>query len=752
MLKGFRTKLVSVFILVACASSNLTFAADTLPNLKGLSPVQASQKLDELFQIAKTSPERHPNLVQYFLDPKRVQEMYFEKPAKELALWQIEQTLSLSKASQVASNKNLPLNHVRPEVKELQSLIEQQFLGTKKISPLSGLSDQILNDLEHKLLTTPAETQLLQKSRASVRFQYNSAEHLVKASRLNLIEKLNAVKAFNQDEILPYISGLTEELPKTNRTNLFGALKPLNEKAIRDIEIFKRELMEAPPSVRARTIQYLYELNPPSPALARKLVLKDLQDHPIYRPVFDAFFEAYPKEVKAKIAGDIMSALNAENGVSLGTSSAKFSLKTMLETRGAFGVKMGQTIYSLRIAEGPIQEELGALLNAADRPTRAEVIERTLNAFQEAKIPVQSIDQVIGSGSVNYVVKATLLDPETKKPVEAIIRFQRTGVQQQALKENEYFSNALKKLMKHPNPEVRDLALKANIARQGAMKTLELGGSEIDLSLERNTFPEAQRIYSKSGNRTLSGYMIDVSQPRPEFQKLVKSELQSEVSIYSFEKNTSWEKVANKESKEVLRKIAKDIVSVEMDAILNGNFDKDGHAGNWLIDPERKKLIRIDTAQLTHIPKHELDKFKQGIKLIVNPYVTKYDAEKLSKALDGVLELDNGAPLWNRKMIDEIIHDPKLLSSQPENRLFVFRDLLEEKLKMPVRIRPHANDAMIAISKLKGFEEYMGKEQFKLLMAEKMFSIPELINAGTNFLRECTPQELMRAILMKPRQ
>lgn len=710
----------------------------------------------------------------FFNDPARVQEMYFEKPAKKLALWQIENRVPVHELQ--TQSKGLNLNDQRKEILILKKTLDEQFYSSssllgKKVTPLHGLTDQILDDLEQKLLTTASETKLLDQSRSSVKSGYESSEQLIKSSRLNLLEKINVVKGFPEDEVIMYLLGLSKEVPQPKRTSYFKLLNPLNDKATRDLEIFRRELLEAPPSVRAKTIENVYQKVAPSKEVARKLILKDLDSDPTLRSVFDAFYEAYPKEVQAKMVGEMASALGTEAGIGIpnlnaktiselaqnaskdaSKSELKFSLKKALETRGAFGIKMGQSIHSLRLVDGPLQEELAQLLNEADTPTRREVIERTLEAFKNSPQTVKSVGPVIGSGSVNYVVQVTLEGPKTKKLEEAIIRFQRKGVQEQALKENQYLTKALNELMKNEHPQVRDLAVKGQLAKNGAMKTLEIGGSEMDLSLERTLYPEARSIYDRGAYQTKSGYSIQVSKPLDDFQKLIPESLQQQISIYSFEENTSWKKLKATLPPEKLKEISYDIANTELDAIFKGHFDKDGHMGNWLVDPKRNKIIRIDTAQLTKINSKDLEKFKEAIKLVVNPYTTQYDAKKLSNVLDGLFSMEGGETLWSPKMVNDIIHDPKLLKAAPEERLFVFRDLLEERVKMPVSIRPHANDAMIALSKLKGFEEHMGETAFKKLLVEKLYKPQELVKAGVNFLRECTAEELFRALLLKPRK
>ena len=107
-----------------------------------------------------------------------------------------------------------------------------------------------------------------------------------------------------------------------------------------------------------------------------------------------------------------------------------------------------------------------------------------------------SIDDRVGSGSINYVQGVTVeFDGQS---MSAVARIRRDYIEGIVANENEVWMNTVGDLRASGDPVEATMADIVEEARRQSMSTLSVGGVELNLSIERDNFGPALQTYQRS--------------------------------------------------------------------------------------------------------------------------------------------------------------------------------------------------------------------------------------------------------------
>ena len=169
-------------------------------------------------------------------------------------------------------------------------------------------------------------------------------------------------------------------------------------------------------------------------------------------------------------------------------------------------------------------------------------------------------------------------------------------------------------------------------------------------------------------------------------QQMVDPEKQTLFSFYEKVNHTPLEQVQD----ERLRggNCREVIVDSELRAFFeNGVYDPDGHPGNWLIDSDKREIVRIDYAQLRTTPEGEREAFKRVFAGLI-----KSEAPFFLRSL--------WPPTWPLSLESTVDRErlvPAIQSASskvdftqwegPQEKLFALRNAIQDELSDAQRIR-----------------------------------------------------------------
>jgi hypothetical protein len=322
-------------------------------------------------------------------------------------------------------------------------------------------------------------------------------------------------------------------------------------------------------------------------------------------------------------------------------------------------------------------------------------------------------------------VRANLLGPDSKKH-EALIRVHREHAAGQIQNENKNWESTIKRLKGSDNPDSIKLGVLLNEARLGAMDTLKEGGMELDLSYERNQYRAANNAY-KSAADPGSGYRIEAGKPREDLQKLIPEEYQKKVSIYEYIPNVDFQDLSAAEREA----LAKQILKAESRALFElGSFDPDGHIGNWMIDKEHKRLVRIDYAQMRTPAPETRDIFNNILGRSLVPKLEGEDhraiAEHMATLFDSTPDVKL-VPVEIEAQLKLISRSPKFPpATEPQNRILFIREELESFLQKKhgpafyLSLKPDFRAALASMGRMLYYKDFMPEGEFIRLITEHM--------------------------------
>jgi hypothetical protein len=670
-------------------------------------------------RTAPEGPERE-GLLSLLRTPELVQGLFYEENKRTLAGWQLEDRFHLSQRQPPASAQG-----IRPQLQEIRDFLDAQFPRP------THLKTDFIVHIEHQQVTNQAETEFLDQRKpteaniASVRELY----------AVDLPEQINQ-RIVNQAEridFLEYLIGLRGQAPLMRRTierNGFSITvrtgsgpRQVSEVQIADaMHAARRSFAGATLEIRTYALQSLLDgregIGRTREGAARLLdfILGQHATDPVLRALLESYLRALPEGDRTPFLARML-AVFADQDLSQNQSGRTVNVRAVLEAMGPLGVRAAQAIYTAGLGSAAMRADLEQTLNRANRPDRGHVFERLRRIFGTQIEPIEFLGEIVGSGSVNYVVKARMRDPVNGEVRVVAVRILRETAEQQVINEDQILQRAIAGMRsEYSDRRVQQLASTLDQIRIQSTAMLRPGGPELDPSTEVRNYPNASTVY-RSEVAPDTGYRVRLVRPDPHFQAQVLTlGMQNQVAVYEFIEGTTLTAIADPQLRAGL---ARQMLQTELNALLGeGRFDSDGHPGNYLIDQTNREIVRIDFSQYQQLAPEQRNIIRSLLQALFMPAISEQQIDLLDRILEDVFEFSNSLP--NRRAeIARIVRSRDFPPySSPHERLFALREKLEERLgalghsRAEVSIRPVIRSAIASLSKIVVYREHMPLTQF----------------------------------------
>ena|GEM_PF-4049143 len=646
----------------------------------------------------------------YLLDPSVISQLSYDVQKRELAMFQLKEKIKLGEDVVHAHGKN----HVRKVVRDAKQLIDEQF-------PIKSYTKKlVLDQFERDLSTTYAENKYLAGSRITAQNWHDSNELLMIDVPSLVSSKM--LSDFDRFQVVKYLIGVDKKVPTAVKEAIENEGKwssENKEEAKRSFDNFVKRFRTGDPPLRTYVLQnFLGEANslfeePEMLQQVHDLILGEHKNDLVYRKLFTVYLDSVPANEQRVILSYIMSSfLDSPDGSKNGAS-----IKLVLEAMGPFGIKAGQYLRSSGLVSKKLQGQLDDFYDRALEPTRSYIYRDLQNIFGTGLPGLNKVGALVGSGSLNYGILVHYDTGGVEK--RSVVRVQREESFGQIQNENANWKKAIKKLQEDEDEEVRRLAQVLEESRLSSMQTLGKDGSEMDLSLERQMYPDALKAYATKRPHAVSGFTTEVGTPDFELQKKILDEYGKKVSAYEYIPNTRFIDL----DLETKKKVSAHIVEAEMDALFKkGIFDPDGHPGNWMIDIEGKRLVRIDYAQMTKIDPSKLEVIRSVVGLLFLPGRVNEKADLIAKNISTIFELGEHSVDF-KPILSRVLKDKNFPGFEsPHQHLMFIRKELEKHLEAAgvenprVRLTSEVRAVLGSVSRMLYYKQYLSNDFFKSIL------------------------------------
>lgn len=656
------------------------------------------------------------------MDKSIFEKVYYQATKIKLAKWQLNQKFYLNLEQvriNAGVNKKIGLYQERPIISDIFNYITERF------SEANEVTHELVKYVENTLVTTEAETKRL------ATFRLNTNDNWVQEKSLMAIDTPQFFDKFisSQQErykILLYLIGNTDQPPYLSK--LHRTFK--EEFAKEQLVQLKRKFVMSDSLLRIYLLQPLLDSTTGLLSEAEttkrvdELVLGEFIKNKVILKIYKSYLKALPESERMAVLGRVFSTRAGS------TEKKSSSLKSLLEALGPFGIRVGQFLRTSGMIPADQRKDLDNFFDNALKPERDEVIKKLKTVFGTNITFVEYLGSVIGSGSINYIVLANILDPITGKSNKVTIQVSRENIGNRIENENAIWEKVSQELMRDSDFSVRQAVTLLNEARAHAFEKLKPGGSELNGRYSRGLYPEANRVYSKS-RPILGGLAIDVAKPNLQLQKLVSSEFQDSVSIYEYIPNTRFFDLPT----HVKSKVADMIVNAELRALFTfGVFDPDGHPGNWLYNADKGRIVRIDFPQLTKIPPNSLANLKEVFAALTSGSLNNFTIKKLvknAKLLFTIKSLDwksfNDVQAIESELLEVLNQMSKSAvlppASAPHERVLMIQQELQKALNVKfqshvfVSLNEDLRSALSSLGRIAIYAEYLPPKRFEKLFA-----------------------------------
>jgi len=688
----------------------------------------AQAEIGDIFEKIFPLVREDAKAARLFEDEGLVEKLYYLSSTKELALWQLERKFKLSELGQAAGA--LGKDEVRAQLTGILSSLQSQ------LPEESVLRNELIDEVEKRLLTSRAESRLFDPLRAD---SENWSEH--KGFEALSAPQLVARMVKSQPDRISLIRYLVGSESKPPTFESVGWMQRSYEK---DIIAARKLFQEAETPLRVFLLQPLMDENRgifSDPAASESLYSFVLGEGSDWSGVFRGkFMRAY---LKALSPGERKVVLGAILSGFVGRPPGAPSLKSILEAMGPFGVKVGQFLRTSAVLSKAERSELDDFLDRALEPSRHEIYQALERVFGKNLEAVEGVGELLGSGSLNVVVLVRLRDPSTngewllRSPSEpglvdpldgairrVVVRMQRPGAEGLVANENPVWERAIAELKTDPDARTRRMAMLIDEARSYAYENLKPGGVELDLSIEREAYPDAAAAYADEQDS--SGLRVEVLAPLKDLQaRLVPEKDSRSVSLYDYIPGTRLKALDPKDRARTAARILK----TELRALFErASFDPDGHSGNWINDLLHGRLVRIDYAQLRKLPTEDRAAFRRAMAALVRPSPDAFMRSELLETLGRVFSFSGGTPTQQElsAALDAALSEGDLPEAYlPHERLMSIQDRMENALGvshpgLAISVAPSARSALASLAKISIYEEELGKLRYGLILLDSL--------------------------------
>ena len=652
------------------------------------------------------------------MDPRLVGARHFEYNKVRLAEWQLNRRFGVAEHGIRARNGvGVPRAQERREViEDISWALEEQFPS------LTESRHRVATWVQREMATTPAENAWL----STLKFNGRSLGGLAGAGAGDALHGLLSTieRADIKLALLNFQLGFTDEMPEglpPESRNMIGKARAELRRASRELKTFA-------------ILPYLDErsgllADPHSEDEVLKLCLGDAYSDPIWSKLLRTYLGVLQVSEKKTLLAHILSGVAAH-------PEKKATISAVLDGFDAFGRRAKQALAASGFVSLERRRELRGAFNRADLPEPEEVEAQLKQAFGEKLKGVERIFPIAGAGTLNYAVTVTLTDPDTGRPRRSLVRIRRLGIAGRVINENRALEAATEILLHDSDPRVRKVAKRIEALRKGSFATMAPGGVEADLSKEPALRPVAEKVYRRPAPRR-GGYRMEVVSEvldygryfdRPPGQAQPSAELMENFSIYEHVSNQDLGAIRNPELRSEL---AGQILKAELEAIFkHGIFDPDGQPGNWLVDSENRRLVRIDYARVN--PEALPTEARQSLRAVFGALIRPTPDAELLRTLvthyDRIFDATPGvAPALGHAALAEILLDPGLPPyDSPHERLFFIQGRLEELLSaraglpdLIISLQPDIEKTIESLSRINIFaEEHLKPGQYGRLFAK----------------------------------
>ena len=682
--------------------------------------------VDYLFDIRDSDLE----IKKFFDDEGIVDRLYYDSSKRKYALYQLDQKHKVADIQRALESGEITPPEVRQErriVSEIQETLDKQF-------PINThVKDSVLNHIEESIRTSQAETRRLRSSRVNLDNWHEIPELIA----VDLPDKINSKlqSSYDRKQLLDYLLGISDRLPEFIERIYDGYYRGEARTVLVD---FRRRFVQSPPMARSMVIQPMFDKNigliaePEILEEIKKMILGEKYHEPIIRRLFEAYLEAVPAAEQKVIYAYIMSSF-----VDTPLTSRGASLRVILEAMGPFGIKAGQFLHTSGLIPNEYSRELKGFLSNILPPDRSRIVSDLEASLGLELRGLVSIDERLGSGSINYVQGVTVQVDGEK--IDAVVRIRRDYVEGIVANENDIWIKVIQDLRSSGDPVEYNTADIVEEARKQAFSTLMSEGAELDLSTERNNFDEARQTYGRRIlHGRLEGWEVKAAMPQEKLQRLVDPEKQKLFSFYERVNHTPLEQIQDAELREEMAKI---IIESELMAIFeNGVYDPDGHPGNWLIDFDKKAIVRIDYAQLRFVSEENRIAFKKVFSELLRPK-PNFSTSNMAMELASLLESEKPRSELVAAIMSASEKTGVTFWGDPQAKLFALRNAIQDELSGTLRVKVNLSDVLrsglASLGKISGFAEYLSESSYTGILT-RYADVPGYIVAATNWSQMLT--------------
>ena len=360
--------------------------------------------IDYFFDIRDSDPE----IRGLFDDEKIIGSLYYDSSKRKYALYQLDQKHKTGEIQRALESGEIAAPGVRQErriVSEIQETLDKQF-------PINThVKDSVLNHIEESIRTSQAETRRLYSSRINL----NNWHEVPELIAVDLPDKINSElkSSYDRKQLLEYLVGISDQIPDFVERIKWS--RDYKEEVRSVLVNFRRRFVQSPPVARSMAIQPLFDKNiglisePEILEEVNKMILGEKYHKPIVRRLFEAYLQAVPGAEQKVIYAYIMNSF-----VNAPLTSRGASLRVILEAMGPFGIKAGQFLNTSGLIPTEYSRELKDFLSNVLPPDRSRIISDLEASLGLELRGLVSIDERLGSGSINYVQGVTVqVDGET---------------------------------------------------------------------------------------------------------------------------------------------------------------------------------------------------------------------------------------------------------------------------------------------------------------------------------------------------
>jgi hypothetical protein len=666
--------------------------------------------VDRLLLKLFESVEPGSDAARKLLDPSWIARSLFDSTRKKISQWQLNERFRITEQNNKLKSRDLPLSKtdLRGLVGSVRRYIDKQF---KKAG--AG-KNAVLQWSEEQLLTNAEETRFLQERAVDDSNWYQSDRlYLVDAPQI-----LDMEMQSNSDrwDLLQYYIGDTDTFPQFVR-------EKRNPQRYKELAESARDLVWAStPLERAYLFQPL--LDPHSGLLSTgdgkemlfNRILGAHAKNEVARTVLESYLVHAPPEDGPYLLGYAFGSLVEKE------PGAIPELGDIFRAGGPFGAKVAQALRAASILPADKNKELDGFFDKALPPTRQEIYDDLKQIYGDDMESIENVRHVVGSGSINYVVLVDVRFAHSTESTPIALRITRSNTRALVKKENEIWEKVLKELSLSRNKAVRRFALVAEELRQEVMHSLGEDGDELNQKVERENLELARKSYQRE-LPGMPGWKVEVTRVDPLAQKQIPEKFQKSASAFQFVNHVP---VAEIGDPKLRADIARAILDSELLAIDSGVFDPEGHPGNWLVDIQNKRLVRLDMAKLVKVKPAETQQFKQALRSVLHIYWNSKNVDEAARELYEILDWESPGvskptPQKFRSALAKALASSELPAwDQPLERLLFLRKKLGERfdgdgvLGFQRSVRPIL--AALARTRIQG--EHLEAKQYVRRLAE----------------------------------